>query len=449
MASERVDAVIVGAGLAGLTAARRLVKRGARCIVLEANPRVGGRTLSVRLGRGRFDLGAQWIGKGHDRIRNLVDELGIQTFVTRGVGEKLFVAVERDPRRYAGFLPPMGLPGLAATGLALLRIERLRRAVPLDEPRRAPGADRLDTISVAEWLRRAVPRDVTRNLLEGIVRAVMAVDPDEISMLHFLFYMHAGGGVLKLVSDEGAQHTRVMGGTAVISERMAAELGERVVVEAPVTRIRQLESSVVVGTRDGREFEARRAIVTCPPGLARRIQVDPPMPEAWLACTDLIPMRPSMKTVLAYEDEWWAKQGLAGDALSTHGLLTLTFHNTSHDGAQPSLACFIRGRHCDRLAGLPPDARKAAIVEDLVRLYGPEARRFTGYGEKVWDTTDAAQGCHNIFKPGAWSAIGRAIRHPIGRIHFAGAEYAGRWHGYMEGAVRTGAEAADEILSAP
>src|SRR5207247_271347 len=143
-------------GLSGLAAARALVAAGASCVVLEASERVGGRTLSRRIGDATFDLGAQWIGPGQTRMYALVRELGIETFPTRSAGRKIFDVGPHEIRDYSGFVPPLGLLDLADLARAAFKLERLRRSVPVDNPARAKHAESLDKMTVEDWIGRHV-----------------------------------------------------------------------------------------------------------------------------------------------------------------------------------------------------------------------------------------------------------------------------------------------------
>ena len=90
----------------------------------------------------------------------------------------------------------------------------------------------------------------------------------------------------------------------------------------------------------------------------------------------------------------------------------------------------------------------SAIVEDLVRLYGPEASKPTWYIDRDWTAEEFSGGCYSaLFGPGQLTALGPALREPVGLLHFAGCETATRWIGYMDGALQAGERAADEILS--
>src|SRR5687768_9845071 len=135
--SMDADVVIVGAGLAGLTAARDLRAAGREVVVLEARDRVGGRTVNQDIGDGKIvEAGGQWIGPTQDRLAALARDLGIGTFPTYTAGENVIEWSGRI-RRHKGVIPKINPAVLADFGQAQLRLDRMARSVPAAEPWRA------------------------------------------------------------------------------------------------------------------------------------------------------------------------------------------------------------------------------------------------------------------------------------------------------------------------
>src|SRR4051794_28186098 len=249
--NQRMDAdiIVVGAGLAGLAAAREVQRRGATALVLEARDRVGGRTLNEPIGDGKVvEVGGQWIGPGQDRIAALARELGVDTFPTHSSGKNV-IELHGKLTRYRGTIPRIGPHVLADVAQAQLKIARLAKKVPLDAPWEAPNARKLDSQTFWSWLRRNVYTSGGRALIELGIQAVWAAEPADLSLLHVLFYCHSGGGFERLLDTEGgAQQDRFVGGSQLVSIRMAAELGDGVVhLSSPVTSIKQDDHEVRVG----------------------------------------------------------------------------------------------------------------------------------------------------------------------------------------------------------
>src|SRR3954471_8922738 len=238
------DVVIVGAGLAGLTAARHVQSKGATAVVLEARDRVGGRTLNEPIGEGHpgkvVEVGGQWIGPGQDRMKALAHEMKVDTFPTHSEGQNV-IEFGGKLTRYRGTIPRIGPHVLADVAQAQLKIDRLAKKVPLDAPWEAPNARKLDSQTFWSWLHRNVYTSGGRALIELGIQAVWAAEPADLSLLHVLFYCHSGGSFERLLDTEGgAQQDRFVGGSQLVSIRMAEELGDGVVqLSSPVTRIKQ------------------------------------------------------------------------------------------------------------------------------------------------------------------------------------------------------------------
>ena len=447
--ARETDVVVVGAGLAGLSAARRLTAEGIDCVVLEARDRVGGRTLNHAIGDGKIvEVGGQWVGPTQTRVLELMGELGLESFPTYSTGEHV-IEYEGALKRYTGTIPGISKRVLADIGQAQWKIDRMARQVPADAPWTAPKAKAWDAQTFASWMRRNVYTQGGRKLLELGVEAVWAAQPEDLSLLHVLFYIASAGSFDALLDTEGgAQDARVVGGTQLISLRMAEELGERVVLNAPVRRIEHGPDTVTVHA-DGISVEGRRVIVALPPTLTCRIAYDPPMPAMRDQLTQRVPQGTVAKCMAVYERPFWRERGLTGQATSDTGPVKLTFDNSPPDGLPGVLLGFLEGKQARELGTWEPDRRREAVVGCFTRLFGQEAAEPLDYVEKLWADEEWTRGCYGCYMPtGAWTTYGRWLREPVGAIHWAGAETATVWSGYMDGAVRSGDSAADAVMAA-
>ncbi|HEU4658142.1 MAG TPA: FAD-dependent oxidoreductase [Capillimicrobium sp.] len=446
MAEHDVDCVVVGAGLAGLAAARALVKAGRSVTVVEARDRVGGRTLNADIGDGKvLEVGGQWVGPTQHRVLALIRELSLETFPTYAHGEDL-VEYRGERRRYRGKVPRISPLVLADFGQAQLRLDRMARQVPLDAPWTAPRAREWDEQTAWSWVRRNVRTAGARAMLQIIVEGVWAAHPGDLSLLHLLFYIHSAGGIDALIETEGgAQQDRIVGGSQRIALRMAEELGEdRLLLSTPVRAIAQDAGGVTVG-----DVRADRAIVALAPALAGRIAYDPALPGLRDGLTQRVPQGSVIKCHAIYDEPFWRADGLSGQATSDVGPVKVAFDNSPPDGSPGVLLGFLEGDQARELGTLTPERRRAEVLACFARWFGPRAADPIEFLEQDWSQEEFTRGCYAGFFPtGVWTRYGRALREPVGRLHWAGTETATVWNGYFDGAITSGERAAAEVVAA-
>ncbi|HEU5037281.1 MAG TPA: flavin monoamine oxidase family protein [Nocardioides sp.] len=445
------DVVVVGAGLSGLAAARRVAAAGRSVVVVEARDRVGGRTEAGRLSDGQWiELGGQWIGPTQDRMYELVAELGLETVPTYNDGDIVFGLGRRTGRLPGrkGAVPRLNPFAIADLAQGTLRWARLARTVDLEQPWRTPHARELDGQTFRSWVHRNLRTPQGRAYFELYCDAVFSADLSDVSLLHALFYTHSGTDMDTLMAvDRGAQQDRIDGGSWRISERLAAGLDVR--LGQPVRTVQQTGDGVRVTTRAGTTYDASRAIVTLPPTLAGRLDYDPPLPSWRDQLTQKLPAGSVFKVYAVYPTPFWREDGLNGQAGSDCGPVKVTFDNTPPGYARGILMGFIEAEDGRHWARRTPEERRAAVVDCFVRYFGPRAAEPLEYLERDWMAEEFSRGCYGAhFAPGVWTGFGPALREPIGRLHWAGAECSPVWNGYMEGAVRSGEATADEVLAA-
>ena len=446
--THEVDVVVVGAGMAGLAAATELQRRDASFVVLEARDRVGGRLESVEIEPGRWiDVGGQWVGPTQDRLYALAREHGAAIFPTWTAGENV---VEMDGRltRYRGTIPRLRPHVLADVQQAIMRIDRMAAKVPLEAPWTAPKAEQWDSQTTWSWMRRNMVTRGGRKLLEIGVKAVWAAMPADVSFLHLLFYVASAGKMdLLLDTEGGAQQDRFVEGTGTLAGRVAATLGDRVLLSAPVRRIEWSADGARV-TGDGVDVRAGKVIVAIPPTLAGRIAYDPPLPGYRDQLTQRVPMGAVIKCFAIYDEPFWRADGFSGSAVSAEGPLTLTVDNSSPEGRPGILVGFLEGRAARELGRVDEAQRREAVLANLGRLFGPRASRPERYLDKSWADEEWSRGCYEGYTPpGVLTAFGPALREPIGPLHWAGTETATVWNGYIDGALQSGERAAREALA--
>ncbi|MBC3435738.1 FAD-dependent oxidoreductase [Pseudomonas sp. BW16M2] len=438
-----LDVAIIGAGLAGLTAARDLQRAGCEAfVVLEARDRVGGRTYNHDLGNGVVsEAGGQWIGPSQTAIFDLLRELGIDTFPTYYQGRTVYQVKDA---LYAQDLSSGQNPGSPIVH----KLDALARAVPSKEPWTAADAERLDQLSVGQWLAQQGVDNVERLSFDTSIGLTTGTPPANLSLLHYLSIVNSADSSMEKLEGfkGGAQETRIVGGSQVVSRQMAQAMGERVRLACPVRRIVGWDRDIVELHTDQGVFRARQVIAALHPGLCQQIEFDPPLPEGRAQLQRLWPCHaPMRKTVHVYERPFWRDKGLNGQVSQADGPLILSYDNSPPDGSVGVLAAFVR------TAQLPQDADRAR--DTLSAIYaealGREGLHPTQFHDHDWGKVDGwSLTCVGSIPPGFLTRWGRYLKPAVGRLIWSGTETADIWASGMDGAVRSGHRAALEALQA-
>jgi monoamine oxidase len=443
------DVAIVGAGLAGLYAARLLTAAGLDVLVLEAQRRVGGRTLTQALGGAAFvDHGGQWISPGQDRIRRLARELGIALFPSWGDG--LMVNWRGGTRTTSsGPLLEMGTPAQELLTRAARTLARMAEEIDVKAPWKSPHAAEWDRMTLHDWLSRNVANPIAQRILSNAIEGVFVRNAVATSLLAALFWIRSGDPLVPLLATEDpVPEFRVVGGAQQFCQKLADALGSRVLLGAAVREVDQSNGIVEIRTGDC-SVRARRAIVAVPPAVAACIAFRPSLPGRRVHLGQRTPMRWVTKIHCLYSERFWADEGLSGSVMSDEGAVRITADNSPPAGVPGILVGFIEETESVKPGCATLEERRAAVVSDLARYFGERTRDPIAYYEYAWGEDRFCQGADGgYWTTGVWTTYGPALREPVDLLHWAGTESSAVWNGKMEGALLSAERVANEIQGA-
>jgi len=435
----RHDVVVVGAGLAGMSAALDLQAAGTDVVVLEARDRPGGRVVQTRMPDGRLvQLGGEVIGDFHTAYRGLVKELGlaIESAFPSIPGEDTYMLAEG---RFVGNdFPWMTNDDRTSYAEVERAFGELVKTVDPDDPWSHPDADRLDRLSVGAWMRDA---GATPNAVRARELASLALSCESVERTSLLSDLRkeAVAGAEGFYGYERWETDRVAEGSGTVPLRLAEEVGAgRIRYSTPVERISVGRSGCVVTGRSGERFEAAAVVSAVPVGPLRDIHVEGVSDERMAS---LRRQRHALaaKAVFVYASSFWEKQGLNGELYSEIGLI---------GGAWPQvdgvLSTLVPPERLAPLIATPEEVTEAELTEEMASAFGEGAREGQAFFVRPWGVDPWTQGYITSWRPGDVLGVGPLHGTHEPPFYVCGSD---QWVcGYMEGAVRTGRAAAAAAL---
>ncbi|RMD42676.1 hypothetical protein DV735_g2420, partial [Chaetothyriales sp. CBS 134920] len=418
--SSHTQVLIIGAGLAGLTAASELHQQGIDVLVLEAAGRIGGRVEAVTTQRGsRLDLGGQWIGHGHGRIAALAEQANATAYKTWTRGTPRIV---REGKTVPAFSPSVLL---AAVILAVFNL-LCKVWIP-------PS---WNSVTVEKAVAAAANTTTTRQLLRLLAAITTTAELDKYSVYALGRSLPLSGGLLAMLRTHGgAQDTLLVEAMGSVTDMLAARLGgsARVRTNMRVTEIEHggVDSTAVIIVRveSGEEFTAAKVIVTVPPPMQRSLRFQPALPQ------DRILLQQNTRMGVVYK----AIVPLCG-----------TFDSSAPGDDAPGHLCLLVPGTSARDLDLVADAnsRRDLLLSRLVPFLGRDVLQPLEWHEKAWHQDEFCGGGYVGFPlVGTTHGLLPMPHAPVGDIHWAGTETADDHPGYLEGAVLSGQRAAAEVIA--
>lgn len=441
---NQTEVVIIGAGLAGLTAAMMLQEAGVSFVVLEARDRAGGRVFSRSEAGVIIDYGAQWVTPKQHRVFAMLDRLGLTTTPTFTNGS-YYSDIHGRERRSAKEIPPAPVTSLLDIARARRQLNKQCKDINAAAPWESASALSLDTQTAGSWADRCLLTKYGKAFCSMRIKEGLCGELSDFSMLDLIWSLASCGG-LKAVSH--GEDYWITEGAQALPDRMAASLGGAVILGAPARKIVWGEQGAEVFT-DQESWSCRRIIAAMPPFLTSRIEYDPPLPFMREQLSQRVGMGAVMKFIIVYTKPFWREQGLNGSASIDSAPIITTIDSSPPGQAIGVLTAIAAGKDARALGLVSPDERRGEVLRCLAGPFGSEALRPLAFYEHDWLSdpwTRGGYGAH--FAPGVISQFGPSLLKSIGPIHWAGTETAAEWRYYMEGAMQSGERAALEVIQA-
>jgi monoamine oxidase len=442
------DCIIVGAGYAGLAAAKQLKDAGKNILLLEARNRVGGRVMTQTYEDGLYlDFGGAWLGPGQTRMYQLAKEYNIETFSMYHKGRT--VSFYRGKRTsFEGYIPKLPILTLLDAHVCLQKFEKLAKTVNMDEPWKTANAVKLDNVTLREWINKNCWTRGTSDNFTLVAELIWGCGTSEISVLYALFYSKAGISLSNLCTNEnGAQDEYIRGGAQTIANKIRESLSDVVHLEEPVVEVDQTGTGIMSVSTSKANYTSRQVIFAIPPQQALKVTFNPPLPHQRRILLQHMTPGAYWKFLAIYDKPFWRDDSCNGAATSPDALVAMAADYTPEGAKHGGLMAFVVGPKARLLSTRSPEERKEAVLSALVDYYGEKARTPTRFVGHTMMDEEYIEGCPvNNPAPGMWTTMGPWLNKPFGGVHWAGTETSSIWNGYMEGAVHSGQLAAKEVL---
>ena len=452
------DVIVVGAGLAGLSAAWRLAQEGVTARVFEAAPRTGGRCLTERraFDAGQIaERGGELVDTAHDEIIDLALALGLSL-------DDLHAATPRNTQSLHWIGGRRYDDASAAVDFASLwpALERDAKRLGDDLPtfaRYTTAQQALDRMTAREWLASRVPGGASAPIARLLANAYveeLGADLEDISAATVIDLLRDSPRDRVSPYEESDQRYHIRGGNDLLVQRMSATLGSAIETGARLVALARRGDGRyrLTFARDQARSDvvADHVVLALPFTLLRDVD----LAQAGFRARKLQAIRElgmgrNTKLQLQFGDRAWIGQGGNGET-RVEGSYQVSWEVTRGQDGTPGILNFYSGGATAVAAGDgTPEEGARAVLADLERVHPGIGARFNGRViRNAWDRYPWTRGSYSLLKPGQYTAFHGIESQAEGRVRFAGEQSSADWYGYLNGAVESGLRAAGEVLSA-
>jgi putrescine oxidase len=442
----KYDAIVVGAGVTGLTCAYRLTQAGKDVLVLEARDRVGGRLRTETHDEADFEIGGQWVSPDQDALIDLLHELGLQTYPRFRAGASVYVDRSGARRTFDGPDLPVGATTSAEMDRLAKVLDSLAESMNPDRPWEHPDAAYLDSVNFQAWLEQQTDDVEARNNIALYVGPAMLTKPaHSFSALQAVLMAASAGSFSNLVDADFILDRRVVGGLQSVALELAARLGDRVRLGCDVSSIEWSADGPTVRV-GGESFEAPQVVLAVPPTVVQRIRFRPELPAEHRHARQHQSFGLVVKVQARYARPFWRESGLSGTGFAPYELVHEVYDNTPEGESQGTLVGFVSDHSADVLGRLSAAERREQVIASMAVYFGDAALEPLTYVESDWQHQELTGGAYGTsFGVGGLTRYGRVLREDVGPLSFGSSDVAGLGFQHVDGAVRVGTSLAESL----